>query len=617
MFNTLKNNEFFEDFSSKNLDYKYINRLKILSQIFFILVILMVSSTFSMDLNSLSNELLSIFIIGHFYILVLCLTAFLTVSKYNVKCDKLIKVLFTLSGILLVMFFGIFLFFRSAFYSQGLNILFNFGLSPFLFILLYCSVFKKYYFESQILSFSMVVLGLFGFFYFIQPEYLNLFFAFHFLLMFLFTGVGFLFSFPEKGFVKIFTFNTSSSRFSRNVITILYFLVIVMIFLFFAVDDYHIPINKSFLIGALLAAFVLTLLYLLILLFAKKINENDIDRLVAKKEAQEREDLFKQLINYTNDAVLVTNKNDEVVYANPKIYEYYNIHDNIIGLNYLDSSLNMFHNKQAYINTSKNLLAKFIPTYLINNKNNRYLSGYIVPIIKDGKFNGIIQTLVDITEFKEDESNLKSSVDLLNVLLTEVHHRVKNNMQIIISLLNLQKYQIEDVNVRKSLDESQSRIKAMSLVHENLYVTGNFSEINIKDYTNLLIDNVKKHYSYIPNLEIKDNVIDDFIDLDTAIPLGLIINENLTASVLYGFDNGEYLKKTNKTGIITIDLSKNNQEYILKITDNGPGIEPESVKKYGIAQELIKGLTIQLSGKLDVSFTENGIRLNITFPIKQ
>jgi two-component sensor histidine kinase len=169
--------------------------------------------------------------------------------------------------------------------------------------------------------------------------------------------------------------------------------------------------------------------------------------------------------------------------------------------------------------------------------------------------------------------------------------------------------------VRNALDESKNRVKAMSLVHENLYMSKNFSQINIKEYTKLLIEDVENYYSYIPNLVIEDNIIDENIGLDTAIPLGLFINENFNGSIFYGFENGKYLKENNIPGIITIDLSKNDDYYILKITDNGSGKEPDSVGKYGITTELMESLAIQLNGDLSVNM-DDGMDLILKFPIE-
>ena len=154
------------------------------------------------------------------------------------------------------------------------------------------------------------------------------------------------------------------------------------------------------------------------------------------------------------------------------------------------------------------------------------------------------------------------------------------------------------------------------MVHENLYVTGNFSEININEYTKLLLENLKTQFSYIPNLTFNQDVIDYNIDLDTAIPLGLIINEIITGSIYYGFDNGDFLKENNITGIINVNLSKKDEEFKLQIYDNGHGINHDHVNDYGITRELVAVLADQLDGKSKINLTANGFEFILKFSIK-
>jgi PAS domain S-box-containing protein len=615
LFDIIKNKKFFEEYLTKHLDNAYAEKLILFAQFIFFISILFIICYTPFEINHQTFELSIFIMMGHIYAIILSITALITAFKSATKYEKLIKGLFYVTGIILLLFFISFLLINPFAINLGMELAFYFSLTPFLYILLYCVVFKRNIKFSQILSFIIIIFGFFGFFYFLQPEGFNINLAYHFLVFFSFIGIGFISINPKEGFIRLFCLNTSSSKLASYVIGIVSSLVILLLLVFFLMSDTYFGIMKNFMMGAFIAACVLGLVYVVIFVFVKTINTNDMNRIIEEEKAEEREELFEQLINFTNDAVVVTDKDNEIVYANPKFYEYFGLEENsLLGRNFLDPSLGMFQKKEAYLKACENFSTEFLQEHKVNDEKNIILSGYIIPIIKNDELEGVIQVAVDVTEFKENESNLKSSMDLMNVLLTEVHHRVKNNMQIIISLLNLQKYQIQDPAVKNALDESKSRIKAMSLVHENLYVSGNFSQINIKEYTNLLVESLKSQFSYIPNIIINQDIIDYTIDLDTAIPLGLIINEIITGCIYYGFDEGRYLEKHNITGLINLKLSKKDNDFTLEMYDNGPEL-PQN--EFGITPELIEALSSQLNGKSEITMNDEGFTFILKFSLKE
>ena len=206
-----------------------------------------------------------------------------------------------------------------------------------------------------------------------------------------------------------------------------------------------------------------------------------------------------------------------------------------------------------------------------------------------------------------DEKELKKSLEEKEVLLREIHHRVKNNMQIISSLLNLQ-IQFEDLDETINvLKESQGRIKSMSIIHEKLYQSSNISNINFKEYIEKLILDI--YYSYgILNGSIESllDIQDINLNIDTAIPLGLIINELVTNSIKYAFPEN--------SGKITIKLVSHDGQLELTIADNGTGMSEdlilESSKTLGL--QLVNSLINQLDGKLEVE-TSHGTKFKIIF----
>ena len=146
-------------------------------------------------------------------------------------------------------------------------------------------------------------------------------------------------------------------------------------------------------------------------------------------------------------------------------------------------------------------------------------------------------TVIDVSTL-EETSTISAVLDDKNVLLSEVHDRVKNNMQIILSLLNIQSYNAKNEDVREAVIESQQRINTMALVHEKLYQNLDFSQVNIQKYIDVLIDEVIKVYDVPDNVTFERDILNTNFDIDTTIPLGLIINELLTNCSKYAFSNG-------------------------------------------------------------------------------
>jgi len=216
-----------------------------------------------------------------------------------------------------------------------------------------------------------------------------------------------------------------------------------------------------------------------------------------------------------------------------------------------------------------------------------------------------VTSMVDITEIKEAEENLRRSLSEKELLLREVHHRVKNNLQIISSLLNLQSLGTEGKEVRDVLMESQGRIKVMAMIHEHLYRSESLASINFRDYVERLVEDII--ISHGTGIRKVIEVDDIKPDIDTAIPLGLIINELVTNSVKYAFPDG--------TGTVTVRIRSHDDEVSLVVADDGVGlpedIEPENTDTLGLS--LVSILTAQLDGTLTIR-RDHGTEFRISFP---
>ena len=226
--------------------------------------------------------------------------------------------------------------------------------------------------------------------------------------------------------------------------------------------------------------------------------------------------------------------------------------------------------------------------------------------------------ITDITDSKEAEEKLKNSLKEKNILLQEIHHRVKNNMQIISSLLNLQSTYIDEKSALNVLKESQSRIRAMGMVHEKLYQSDNLAEINFADYIKSLINELySSNYINSKLIKLKIDAEDIFLDINAAITCGLIINELITNIIKHAFpdlvDNPEWLSKNNQ-GNIYIKFCKNKDKYTLVVSDDGIGlpldINFKNTKTLGL--QLVNALVDQLDGTIKVNRV-NGTEFIIKF----
>lgn len=203
---------------------------------------------------------------------------------------------------------------------------------------------------------------------------------------------------------------------------------------------------------------------------------------------------------------------------------------------------------------------------------------------------------------------MQASIQEKNVLLKEIHHRVKNNLQIISSLLNLQSRYIEDEKAYEVFKESQNRVKSMAMVHEKLYQTGNFAELSVAEYLEGLIENIYSSYGVnIDRIKMEINAENIFLDINTAIPCFLLINEVITNCIKHAFPDG-------RSGTIIIDFKKLNDKHIIRIQDDGIGLPDDfNINQTNtLGMQLITSLTSQLDGELEVT-SNNGAEFKVTF----
>lgn len=218
----------------------------------------------------------------------------------------------------------------------------------------------------------------------------------------------------------------------------------------------------------------------------------------------------------------------------------------------------------------------------------------------------------DITDHKKAEEKIKASLQEKEALLKEVHHRVKNNLQIISSLLNLQARYIHDESYKKLFQESQNRIKSMVLVHEKLYQSKDLTAINVHDYVNGLLHYLCNSYGAEQNgIAIKTDIEDITLNIDTAIPCGLIINELVSNSLKHAFVE----PNRDSRAEITVRLHHGRKnETVLIVSDNGVGFSDglDFKKTESLGMQLVCALSEQLSGNIKLT-RGKGTTFTITF----
>lgn len=345
-------------------------------------------------------------------------------------------------------------------------------------------------------------------------------------------------------------------------------------------------------------------------------------RLILQKSEIElyQKKLLKSLLNTVPIPVFYKDWNKHFIGCNRAFENFFSVVEkDIIGCSIEEifgmEFVEIFDDQDKYL-TSDNIvnyekvitLKNEIPRNIIIYKSKFYIEENSV---------GYIGSIIDITTTMNAFNKLEETLSNNEVLLKEVHHRVKNNLQIISSLLNMQSHYLNDENDIKLFNDSRERIRTMALIHEKLYKSNDLSKIDFKDYTISLIDAVKRSYDLSNNIILEYNIDNFYLDIDTAIPCGLLINEVVTNSLKYAFpENLSFEYKPH----VKVNLSYNNKqsEYFLEICDNGIGFEAEKNLKNpeSLGIKLIDALSRQLSGEYNYN-SEKGTCFTLVFKGKE
>ena len=320
--------------------------------------------------------------------------------------------------------------------------------------------------------------------------------------------------------------------------------------------------------------------------------------------------MLSSLINHLHSAVVVEDDARRIIHVNQAFNNIFNVPVAPQALFGVDSRLLFIQTAQfserieKIIKTATPVLGEELQWQ------NRILVRNYVPLSIDDNNHYHLWQYQDVTESRQAEEQIKASLKEKEVLLKEIHHRVKNNLQIISSLLNLQSAEIEDPEACQRFKESQDRVKAMALIHERLYQSGDLAKIDFAGYVRSLTGHLTRSYKVNANaVRLNLEVESVPMNLDIAIPCGLIINELVSNAFKYAFPKG-----TN--GEINVRFAEEDGRSLkLVVQDTGVGFaenkNPEESDSLGL--KLVRSLTEQLGGALSYR-TQNGFICQITIP---
>lgn len=226
----------------------------------------------------------------------------------------------------------------------------------------------------------------------------------------------------------------------------------------------------------------------------------------------------------------------------------------------------------------------------------------------------ICLAIFSVYQFRQSRSRahqLEQKNQRIETLMRELHHRVKNNLQVISSLLGLQSMKLENETAQQAVEEGKERIRAMSLIHQKLYQQDEVTSLNIRDYVNNLVDELAQSYGYADKARINIEVPSVLLDADTTLPVGLIINELVSNAFKYAFKNIEQ-------PVLELKLIQQQESIILSVKDNGEGLPEgfsfEKAKSFGL--KLVHLLTKQLNGSMQVR-NSPGVDFQLSFNLNR
>lgn len=341
--------------------------------------------------------------------------------------------------------------------------------------------------------------------------------------------------------------------------------------------------------------------------FSCSFSQDISERKRAEQAIQQSEESFRVLA-VTSPAAIVLHQGEKFIYTNPSATRITGYSEpELLDMNFWDcfteDSRDMIRGRGLARLRGESVPLQYEQKLVTKSGEEKW----VVVSAGNIEFSGkptIIATLLDITEAKRAEELISNALAEKVVLLKEVHHRVKNNLQIICSLLDLQSSSILDEQLRSCFQNSQDRIRSMALVHERLYESDDLSSIDFGEYIRILSTHLFDSYLVDSGrVDLKIATIELFIGIDKAILWGLIVNELVSNALKYAFPE-------NRTGEISISILLDKDDWItLTVADTGigmpSGLDFKNTQTLGL--QLVNMLTLQLNGQISMNSTRGTV----------
>ena len=340
----------------------------------------------------------------------------------------------------------------------------------------------------------------------------------------------------------------------------------------------------------------------------------DITELKNTQEKLETaEQKFRNVVEYSTNLFYTHDVNHELTYLSPQSKKFFGFEPEEAKRRWTEFVTDNPINEAGFNSTVKAIeTGEPQPSYQLQLKKG---NGEIVwvevneaPVVKDGKTVGITGSLTDITERKQVQEEIKKSLKEKETLLAEIHHRVKNNLAVVASMMQMQAHVTTDERLSQSLLESVMRIKSMANIHEYLYKSQHFANLDFSENLESIVTNVIGAMQFELKIDTKFNCNSVMLNVNQAIPCSLIVNEVITNILKHAF-------KGRSEGRVSVELSEVKDQVQLKISDDGVGMpvgfDPEKIETLGMM--LIKTLSEQLDGEFNYFSPDKGTTFSLSF----
>ncbi|MGQ9853567.1 MAG: histidine kinase dimerization/phosphoacceptor domain -containing protein, partial [Candidatus Oleimicrobiaceae bacterium] len=346
-----------------------------------------------------------------------------------------------------------------------------------------------------------------------------------------------------------------------------------------------------------------------------EIIANAIARNRVEEKIRRTEELFRAIVEGTQAFLMSVDVRGRITYANDAAVRALGFAhaEEVLGQRYLrfvhpeDRERVAKAYKEQVLTGQRSLFMEF---RTVGKYGNVLLFSFMSNPMIDGEQvvgqNGVGQ---DITARKVAEETLAASLREKEMLLKEIHHRVKNNMQVVCSLLNLQCDRLSSPEAVQALRDSQNRVKSMALIHEKLYRSASLSRIDFGEYLHSLVDGLMRSYATNGDVNVQVTAENAEMGIDDAIPCGLLVNELISNALKHAFPDG-------RGGVIRVSFRLQGDRYALDVADDGVGLPAEldfrATKSLGL--QLVTTLVDQIDGHIELHRDSPGTHFSISFP---